>query len=795
MLKNYFKSAIRSLQKSKLFATVNILGLSLSMSVCMVALLQIKDAFNYDTFHPFPKRSYRIITDITAENGIKERWATAPLPLAEKLTTDYPFIEKTVHVFQPMDDELSYNEKKIHQKVSFTEPSFFDVFGFTLIEGDKNTALDYPNSIVLSQQAAALFFPHENPMGKIITFKNQVSAFTVTGIIKDPQKKSHLVADMYASVSSLANQYENDINKPSLKNWKDYTGSRTYVLLKDNSQQSLLKNALSIIAKNNASLVPIKNVKKLQYDFQRLDQISPGESLLMSGNSVSRTSLWIYSGITMLILLMACFNYTNLSLARSLSRVKEIGVRKAIGGTRKQLFFQFIIESVTVSLFALLMAFLILHMLMKLPVIKDRLLIDVGIDPSAIVWFIVFALFTGMLAGALPAAILSSFKSVQVLKSMSSVKIFKGLALRKTLVVFQFGISMIFIMFLVTVYKQVNFTTSYSYGFNEKNIINVSLPHSKKELFKNELNRIAGVENVSATSGLLGFVASDNFEMKKNNKESGIRTDSYYIDENFVSNMGLTLVAGSNFKNSDPPSLKNILLNETAVKNLQFDSPDKILGEFVWLNDSTRVKVIGVVKDFNYQNLKHALGNLALCYDTGRYNYLNIKVSGVARTSVVSFLQKIWQKTYPGTAFSYSWFDQYLANARNKKEDVSMVSFLAVMAVTIACLGLLAMVTYTSEVRQKEVSIRKVMGAATISLVLLLSQNFVWLLLIACAVTIPVGYMISNAFLHEFTYRIIVGWQILSTSVLFIVGIGLITITSQTVRIAIMNPVKNLRTE
>lgn len=641
MLKNYFKSAIRSLQKSKLFATVNILGLSLSMSVCMVALLQIKDAFNYDTFHPFPKRSFRIITDITAENGIKERWATAPLPLAEKLITEYPFIEKTVHVFPPMDEELSYNEKKIHQKVSFTEPSFFDVFGFTLIEGDKKTALDHPNSIVLSQQAAALFFPGENSMGKIITFKNKVSAFTVTGIIKDPQKKSHLVADMYASVSSLENQYESDINKTFIKNWKDYTGSRTYVMLKDNTRESVLKNALSVIAKNNTSLFSIKNVKKLQFDFQRLDQISPGENLLMSGNSVSRTSLWIYSGITMVVLLMACFNYTNLSLARSLSRVKEIGVRKAIGGTRKQLFFQFIIESVTVSLFALVMAFLILHLLMKLPVIKDRLLIDVGIDTPAIVWFIVFALFTGMLAGALPAAVLSSFKSVQVLKSMSSVKIFKGLALRKTLVVFQFGISMIFIMFLVTVYNQINFTTSYSYGFNEKNIINVRLPESKKELFKNELSTIAGVENVSATSGLLGFVASDNFEMKKNKEENGIRTDSYYIDENFISNMGLTLVAGNDFKKSDLPTLKNVLLNETAVKNLQYASPDKILGELVWLNDSTRVKVIGVVKDFYYQNLKHALSNLALCYDTARYNYLNIKVSGVARTSVVSSLQKI----------------------------------------------------------------------------------------------------------------------------------------------------------
>ncbi|MEO6001108.1 MAG: ABC transporter permease, partial [Chitinophagaceae bacterium] len=774
---------------------INILGLSLSMSVCLVALLQIKDAYNYDAFHPFPKRSYRIITDLTAENGMKERWATSPLPLAEKLSADYPFIEKTVHVTPGMDEELIYKEKTIPQKVAFTEPSFFDVFGFELIAGNKKTALELPNSIVLSQQASTLIFADEDPIGKIISFNNKEAAFTVTGILKDTQKKSHLVADMYASVSSIGSKPAGNLPNLSLQDWKTYSNYRTYVLLKENTPASFLRNALATISQKNSSLFSVKNIRELHYDYQRLDRISPGEALINSGNGIPGSSLWVISGITLVILLMACFNYTNLSLARSLSRAREVGVRKAIGGSRRQIFYQFIIESVTVSLFALIIAVLMLQFLMKFPVVRDRFLSNIYLDTGTFIWFVVFALVTGLIAGALPAAILSSFKPVQVLKNLSSVRIFKGLALRKTLIVLQFGISLVFIIFLVTVYKQLSFTASYEYGFNEENIINLKLPGTKREILKEEITRIAGVEKVSASSSVFGFHGGEYFPMKKNREEKGMGTVGYFIDENFISNFGLTMVAGRNFTKSDAPSFRNIILNETAVKNLQFDNPEKILGEYLWLNDTSVVKVVGVVKDFNYSNLKRALGNLALCFDTARYDYLNVKVTSGDRKTMTGSMQKVWQKTYPGTVFNYSWYDQQLADSRNKTDDFSMISFLAFMAVSIACMGLLAMVTYTSEIRQKEVSVRKVMGARTSSIVLLLSKNFIWLLLISSAISLPVGYMIGNNFLQKFAYRVTMGWPILSTSVLFILVIGMLTIASQTYRIAAKNPARNLRTE
>lgn len=793
MFKNYFITAIRSLHKNKLFAIVNILGLSLSMCVCLVALLQIKDAFTYDNFHPFPKRSFRVITDITGENGIRDRWATSPPPLADRLSSLYPFVEKTVHVTPAMDEELQVEQKKIQLKISYTEPAFFDIFGFNLAVGSKRDALAQPNSIVLTSKAAELFFPGENPLGKNLSIKNASGNYVITGILKDSQEKTHLITDAFVSFSSLEfnNHSENLADE-----WKKYSHSSTYVLLRENAPVASLEKALSTISLQNAALFQLKNISRLTYDYQRLDRISPGEDLILGGNYKSANSLWIISGITFLILLMACFNYTNLSLARSLSRAREVGVRKAMGGSKRQLFYQFVTESVTVSLLALTFACWLLLVLMKLPAMHERQLNGIRLDLSAVCWFVIFAVLTGILAGALPAAVLSSFRPVQVLKNLSSVRIFKGLALRKTLVVLQFGISLIFIVFLVTVNKQISFTMSYAYGFKEKDIINIQLPDSKGHLLKHELEKVAGVERISSSSDIFGFHSSDYAPMKKNLEDkNGIGTDRYFVDASFIPNMDLTIVAGTNFSSNDQPSLKNVVLNETAVKNLGYPHPGQVIGQPVWLNDSTTVTVVGVVKDFHYHNLKHAMGNLALCYDTARYSYLNVEAHGLDKASIISSLQTAWKKIYPAKPFTFSWYDEQLAVNRNKKEDVAMISFLALMAVTIACLGLLAMVTYTAEIRQKEVSIRKVLGAQVMTIIMLLSKNFIWLLILACAISLPIGYIVSTLFLQGFAYRITVGLQVLSTSVFFILAIGLFTIISQTIRVAIKNPVKNLRTD
>lgn len=791
MIKNYIKTAIRSLRKNKLFSLINIFGLALSMSVCLVVIMIIADAFTYDNFHPFPERTYRIISDVKAKDGLHDRWATSPLPLANKLQKDFPFVEKIVRVHNAISDEVSFQEKKIQLKGAFTEPSFFNVFGFKLLAGDKKTAFEKPYSVVLSKQKADLLFPHKNAIGKVIRFKNFDADFTITGIIQDGYK-TVFNNDLYVSFSTLPDLIKQKKIDTDLSNWKKYVGASTYVLLNKNTSVASLKNALQKIALTNSKLYPIVNIKQLKYDFQRLDRITPGENLFYGGNTITSSEIFTISGIAFLILLLACFNYTNLSVARSLTRAREVGVRKVLGSSRKQLFLQFIIESGVVAIIALILACIMLQLMSDYS-ITYRLL-D-GIHPSyyLALWFVPFTVFTGLLAGSLPAWILSAFKPVDVMKGILQVKLFKSFRLHQILIALQFSVSLLFIVFLITIYKQTIYLKSFSYGFNQKNIVDIPVTDSNISLLKTQILRIPGVERVSATSAILGFHSSDNLQIKKDNHKDGIHTDSYFIDENFIQNMELSLVAGTNFPVTTLSKEAYVILNEKAVKALNFYNAFDAVGKYIWLDDSTQVQISGVVKDFNYLNPKHQSGNLALRYNAKQFNYLNIKVTGQSRAAVLKAIQSTWKKLYGNEPFDYKWFDDELREARDKKEDFSLIAFLAIMAITISSMGLLGIVTYSSEIRQKEVSIRKIMGAEVKSILYLISKDFVLLLAFTCLFTLPLGYIISNSFLNGFANRITVGWEILSSSAFIIMLIGFLTIFPQTLKAALANPVKSLR--
>ena len=343
MLYNYLKVAIRNLKRNALFSFINIIGLALSMSVCLIALSVIRNAFTYDNFHPYPQRTYRIVTEVTGKNGNSERWATAPLPLAQQLRGNYSFVENLTAVYTAISSEMSYGEKAIGVEGAFADPSFFKVFGFELLYGDKITALAKPNSIVLTEETAALFFKAgENPVGKIVSLKQLGSAFIVTGVIKNSQQKTHLSQKVYASMSTVPALEAEKKLEPLIESWKNYGAASIYMLVKENTHERAVQQALTGIASTTFKQHPPQNIVQLRYDLQRLDHITAGEELINGGNSVSRTTLLGIGGITLLILLMACFNYTNLSLARMLARSKEVGIRKVIGGTRLQVFLQFI---------------------------------------------------------------------------------------------------------------------------------------------------------------------------------------------------------------------------------------------------------------------------------------------------------------------------------------------------------------------------------------------------------------------------------------------------------------------
>jgi putative ABC transport system permease protein len=795
MIKNYIKIAIRSLYKNSLFSFINIVGLALGMSVCLVAILYIEDAYSYDTFHPFPNRTYRIISDVTGNNGINGRYATSPMPLAAELSEKYPFVQQTVRVCANINDEVIYEQKEIYLNGSFTEPSFFDIFGFALSEGNAKTALEKPYSIVLTEETATLLFNDEDALGKTLAFKNMDATFTVTGIIKDDHQKSHLNSAMYVSFSTIKSLERNGRSEALLNNWKNYGTASTYILLKPHAPVKLLKAALNKIAGANNKLFQINNIKEVKYDYQQLSAITPGEALIFGGNTVLLSSLWLIGGITFLILVLACFNYTNLSLARSLTRAKEVGIRKVMGGSRSQVFLQFIAEAVIIATLALLVSCVILQLLRNIDFVSNGFLHEVHIDVFTFVWFLLFALFTGVLAGGLPAWLLSSFKPVQVMKTVSSIRVFKSMGLRKGLIVIQFSVSLLFVIFFTTMYKQIEYLRSFSYGFNQENIINLPLPEKSRDVLKQEILKIPDVRKISSTSDILGFHATDHSSVRKDKTLENIGADSYFVDDLFVSNMGLTLLAGKDLPATSFSAERFVLLNETAVKNLQFENPVKAIGQMVWLSDSVAVQVLGVVKDFNYANPKHPIGNLLLRSDPKQYSYLNIKIAPQHSKAVTEQLELIWKKLYPAESFRYTFFDQELKEARSYSGDFSIVAFLAVMTIAIASMGLLGIVTYASEIRRKEVGIRKVMGAPVKNIVFLLSKDFMLLIFLAGIITLPIGYFTGNVFLNGFASRITLDWKILLMGLAFIVLIGLLTICSQTIRIALTNPVKSLRTE
>ncbi|HEX8332213.1 MAG TPA: ABC transporter permease [Segetibacter sp.] len=792
MFKNYLKTAIRSLRKNGLFSAINIFGLALSMSVCLIALIVIKDAFTYDTFHPNGERTYRIITEVTSKDGENRRWATTALPLSEKLASDFPFVEKTARVYNIISDNAKYNSKGINVEGAFSDPAFFDLFGFELLYGDKRTALNTPYSVVLTQETSELFFKNENPVGKQLEFKTLKSTFTISGVIKKTNNKSHLQQDLYASYSTVALLESSKKIEVASNDWKNYNGANTYALLTKDASGEKLKAALSSIAAITAKNFPIKNISQISYDVQALDDITPGEELVNGGDSVSSIVLFATGGITFLILLLACFNYTNLSLARSLTRAKEVGIRKVVGGSRLQLFAQFITESILVSLISLALSYLILQVLMNFSVVEQGILNNAKPDITLLFIFILFAVLTGLLAGIIPASILSAFNPLQVLKNLTSIKLFKGLGLQKTLIVIQFAVSLIFVIILVTVFQQTKFITSFSYGFKQDNMLIVPLGAGNKDVFKAEVAKIPGVEKVAMTSTFFGYHPSGADFIKLNKEHEGMQTHLYYIDENVVPELELQLVAGQNFKVSEK---QYVILNETAVKTLNFANSNAAIGKTVFINDSVQKVVSGVVKDFYYLNPRSAIGNLALLYAPEKANYLIAQVAPETKIAVASLIEQSLKQVDQSNTTSVRSLDQILSDARDTPQEFAVIVFLTVMAITIACIGLLGITTYTARVRQKEVSIRKILGANVNSIVYMLSKDFIWLLLIASAISLPLGYLLSSAFLEEFANRINLGWEMLAGSAFIILLIGLVTISSQTLRVATANPVDSLRND
>ena len=793
MIKNYLKVALRTLSKNRLIAFINIFGLGLSMSVGMMVMIRMLDQFSYDNFHPYPASTYRILSDYHKKTGEHWKMASTPLPLYNKLH-DLSGIETTVSVYPALNGKARTGSKEIYINGAFTEPSFFTVFGFSLSAGDPATALLKPDGIVISKITAEKFFGKENPLGKVFTMESGKN-FIVTGVMNEPPGKSHIEFDAFTSISAVPQMEKDKLLADKSTDWYAFNTAYTYIIIKKNYPVNTLTRELNSIAYNLN-----KNNKEgsVAFALQNIGNITPGSDDLY--NNIGRGGSWgkliTETSIALIILLAACFNYTNLTIARALTRAKEVGVRKINGASRVQVFLQYIIESVIVALLSLCFAWVLLSLIIQYAPFNDGYEFvpsSFHNDKTFISWTIAFALFTGLLAGVSPAWILSSFTPLRVLKNLTTARILGKVSIQKALIVFQYSLSLTIVIFLLAFYRQFSHLAAADPGFKRDNVLVVPLNNIDEKIASQKLMEIPGVMSVAAmSSGFRGDVGGMPAWLA--NKQDAISLSYCYADVNFVRDMRLSVLTGNNFP-SQTNEERYVLLNEQAVKAFGFKDYQKAIGQKVWINDSTQLEVAGVLKNFNYERTGRPVMPLALRNKKDAYSFLYLTVNGKENKVLADRVQQAMSTLAPSRSFDLVWLDEQLERNNSQTATISLLGYLAFMAIAIASLGLLGLVIYTVEVKRKEISIRKIIGAESSQLVRLLSKGFIKLLFIAGFIAMPIGYTLGFLFLQNFADRVGFGFGSVLFCFSILLIIGLVTIISQTYKAAVENPVKNLRTE
>jgi putative ABC transport system permease protein len=714
MISNYITSAFRNLLKHRLFSGINIFGLGLSMSVCLFILLLIRSAYGYDNFHPQGERIYRVNTNSIRKGGDQEPYATSPWPLGATLATGFSQIEAATRIASRVNGEVSGNGKVLPIRGMLAEPSFFDVFGFSLLEGNAASVLNEPFSIVLSQKAAERFFPRTEAIGKTLKI-NAYGEFQVTGVLAEVPGKTHLEFDALISAASVpALEKDSTLNVDFSKNWNDIYSTYTYVRLRDGVPANQLNDALASIAKLEYSNRTLES-RDAGYEFflQPLNGITPGPMLSNNmGRGIPNILLWFLMVLGGVVMLSACFNYTNLTLARAISRAREIGVRKVMGASRWQVAGQLLGEGVITALFALGIGWLLMKLVQpafnSLSFTQD---LDVSVQEDGVttLWFLGFAVAVGLLAGALPALAMSRISPSSVLQRLANLRFFKHLGLRKALLISQFAVSLVFIIMVTAVSKQIGFMAEMDYGFNTSQLLNVELQGQSPEKIIPILSAVPGVERISAMSHTLGTHNDMAEDVRVTPEAEKTPVREYFVDKNFFENLQLSLVAGENFPEKPAASQREesfAIVNEQFCEKFQLGTPAEALGKQILMGDSGRLIVRGVVKDFLFRAAENALEPLLLRNSADQWRLLTLKIApGDPQTTVVT-LQRAWSQAVPDRPMESEFYDQAIErNFAEFRDVLSIIGVFALLGIVIAALGLLGMATYTVETRMKEVGL------------------------------------------------------------------------------------------
>lgn len=797
MINSYFKTSSRSLVRNKLFSAINVIGLSVSMSVGLLLIAFLTDLLSYDDFHEKKDRIYRIITTSQRPGQPAMDLVSGSVKTGKKVKTELPGVEKATLLRWGFGGDAQIGDTKIPISGIWADHDFYKVFSFPLFKGDPNTALKEPYSLVLTEKTAKKLFGDTDVLGKSIRF--DTLNYVVTGIMKDIPKLSHLRFEALVSYSTI------ELHKPGgadgdFDSWENIYSNFTYLVLPKNGDLQTLQDRL-----NQFSAAENKNLKnhQISLSLQPLSEAVVGRHLENSiGPRFHKIALWVLGGLVVIVILSACFNYTNLSIARSLRRSREVGIRKVIGALKGHVLGQFIMESVLISLLALvfsllLFLFLRTQFLSLAPQIGD--LVSLELSPLLILYFIGFSIFVGILAGILPALFFARIKAVQVMKDMASLQLFRRVTMRKALIVVQYTFSLIFITATIIGYNQYKGFLVFDLGFTTENILNIRMQGNKAEVFKKELAALPAVSGISTSRMITSLGSKYGMSMKYQTDSAGVWLN--FVDEHYLPLHKHQFLAGKNFTTRPKEGEETeVIVNEQLLKRFNIGNriPAKALGEQLLTPERKRLTIVGVVKDFHYGTLEDKIEPLVFRYSTIEPGgYLNVKINSNDLPAVMASIEEIWKKIDKTHLLEAKFYDDQIEEAYNQfSVMVKVIGFLAFLAICISSMGLFGMVVFTTETKLKEISIRKVLGANEFTLVYLLSKGFLFLLALSAFVALPATYFFfDQVVLTNFAYHQPIRFTELFMGVSAVMILAFLLIGSQMLKVARSNPAKVLKSE
>lgn len=807
MIKNYIKTAFRNLMKNKGFTFINVFGLTLGLATCLLIVFYVFDELSYDHYNTKADRIFRINNEIKF-GGMENSYAITPAPAAAALKADFPEIEQVARLRDRGGNQVRKGTQDIQEnRMVYADSTIFDIFTLPMLQGNPSTALIAPHSMVITEDMAKKYFGRINAVGEVLTVNDSVQ-YKVTGVIKDIPAQSHFHFDFFMSMSTLPESRETA--------WFNNNFS-TYVLLRPGADPKAFKAKLPAFIHRHCGA---ELQAALHMDFKTFEKnggyfrfnIIPLTDIHLRSDSVNEIEpggnisyIYIFSATAIFILLIACVNFMNLSTARSANRAKEVGVRKVLGSPRKALVAQFLTESIMVTLVATMLAVLLAWAFLGLfnNVSGKQLTVTWQIFGWLLPAMLVIVIFVGCLAGSYPALFLSGFQPIQVLKGKLAGG-FKGSGLRSFLVVVQFSISIFLIVGTLVISNQLHYIQNKDIGYNRDHVLvvkNTWALGNAAQTFKEEVKGIAGVQDASLSNALptdLNTNSSSYFKTPVADQKHAVLTYNWNVDQDFIPTLGIRMAAGRNFSKEMATDTAAVVINEAFAKLLGYANP---IGEPIYepadanLTKTIKLHIIGVVTDFNFKSLRDNVSPILFNYNQWSSN-LSVRINSADIPALISRIQTKWKALSPNREFSYTFLDQDFDAIYRAEQRTGAISLaFTTLAIIIACLGLFGLAAYAAEQRTKEIGVRKVLGANVSTIVGLLSKDFIRLVLVAIVIAIPLGWWAMHNWLQGFAYHQKIQWWVPALAAASAMLIAFVTISFQSIKAALTNPVKSLRSE